>query len=104
MIPLLSRVRRIGNFNAEDAEDLAEERKDSVPSACTFASSAFNLPPRHGTSKQKSATVLRVLHSANELRQSVLRVAVKHSRDGLEEQRVLEAGKTFALPALQHHY
>src|SRR5437762_2493792 len=45
---------------------------------------------------------LRVLHGAHELRQCFLRVAIKHSRHRLEEERILESRKTFALPAFQH--
>ena len=52
---------------------------------CRRSIGAINISPL------RSENSLRVLHCAYEFRQGVLRVAIKHSRHRLEEERVLES-------------
>src|SRR5882724_4601378 len=66
--------------------------------------SGTDLTARHKFKTRENGKRLRVLHCTHKLGQRILRVSVEHAGVRLEEERILEPGKSFALSALQHHH
>src|SRR6266852_6393306 len=97
-----SRVWRTGRLKRKGRRG---SRRGTQRISSAYLCDVLCAPLRFESARKKNKTRengnrLRVLHGAYELRQRILRVAIKHAGVRLEEQGILETGKTFALPAL----